>query len=260
MLAGCEAPSVTRAAQNGSTTATIGLTVTPCPIDLEAGEGATVVFTLTARELSAGITSVRVSGTTPAGVSPACSVTTPDSGTARDGSWRCTWVLNGYAEPGGWTARAIVLDSVGGRDTLETTLPVANALGDTTPPVLTGLVFLEVRDTTGGIDTRALVVAGVDSAAGMWRVEIGGVQDDPILDWTCSAVVGLWPEGPASPGTWSPQAEYSPGCPMLLVEGTAPLYWTIRDVRLIDLRGNERLYDDLALQQAGFITQIDVSK
>lgn len=251
----CDASSV-----SASAATTVELTVEPCPIDLGSGEGVTVVFTLTALGLSDGISSSRISGTTPAGVTPACSMTTPHTGTARDGSWQCTWVLNDYSEPGVWMVRAVVSDSADRRDTLEIALPIANARGDTSPPILIDLAFSEARQISQGIEFRELVIAGADSAAGMWRLEIGGAQDDPMLDWSCAAEVGVWPEGPTSPGTWSPQTEYRPLCPMVLVDAAAPVYWTIREVRLKDLRGNQRLYDALALQQAGFITQIDVSK
>lgn len=259
----CDTPraAVTGASgQGGSTVAAVlQLAIAPCPVDL--GRGAvTVTFTLTARDLPRGLASVLISGTTPGGIRPACSAATPESGTARDGRWQCAWVLNQYAEPGVWTVGATVWDSAGKLDTLDTTLPVANTLADSTPPVLTGIAFPD-GPATAGAETRPLSITGADSAAGMWRVEVWGVQGDPAYDWSCSMEAGVWPAGPPpSPDTWRPLVEYSPGCPMPLQESSTPVMWTIRRLELIDLRKNRRTYEGWELQRAGFITQFDVSK
>jgi hypothetical protein len=236
------------------------LTVAPCLVDLSGNE-VTVLFTLNARDLQAGISRAVLSGTTPAGVRPSCSVTAPASGTSQDGSWQCSWVLNRYAEPGVWAARAAVFDSAGNQDTAIAALTVVKALSDTVPPDLTDITYPAERTTFGFGEARILVIGGSDSQSGMWRVEIFGVQDDPLLDWSCSSEVGVWPPGPPpAPEIWRPLSEYSPGCPIPLQESSTPVIWSIREIRLIDLRNNRRVYGESELRQTGFTTQIDVSK
>jgi hypothetical protein len=157
--------------------------------------------------------------------------------------------------------RATAWDSAGNRDTLDTTLPVGNTLADSTPPVLTDIVFPEELTISEAGETRPLIITGADPAAGMWRIEVWGVQEDPSYDWACSMEVGVWPAGPPpSADLWRPLAEYGPGCPMPLQESTTPVVWTILRLELIDLRQNRRAYDGSELQQAGFITQFDISR
>jgi hypothetical protein len=236
------------------------LTIAPCLVDLSSGE-VTVAFTLNGRDLQAGISRVVLQGTTPAGVRPECRVASPASGTSHDGNWRCSWVLNRYAEPGVWAVRAAIFDSAGNQDSAVASLTVVNALSDTVPPVLTGIVYPEERTTLGFGEARTLVVSGSDGESGMWRVEIFGVQEDPLYDWSCNSEAGVWPPGPPpSPEAWRPLSDYSPGCPIPLQESSTPVVWTIREVRLIDLRNNRRVYGESELRQAGFVTQIDVSK
>jgi hypothetical protein len=244
----------------GSTVAAFGsLTFGPCPADLSGGE-VTVVFTFSAGERQPGISRVLVSGTTPTGIRPECSVASPAGGNSADGIWRCSWVLNRYAEPGVWVVRANVWDSAGNQDIAVTSLPVVSALPDTVPPVLTGIAYPEEQRILGGDEARELIISGSDAESGMWRVEVHGLQERPGYDWSCAATVGVWPILPASPDVWRPQSDYSPGCPMTLQESSNPVLWTIREVRLIDLWQNQRVYGEAELLQAGFITQIDVSK
>lgn len=235
------------------------LTIAPCLVDLRGG-GVTVAFTVRARAQYAGIRAAAVFGSTPVGVRPTCGVTAPAGGTTRDGTWRCSWVLDRYAEPGEWQVRATVWDSVGNLDTTLASLTVVNALPDTAPPALMQLEYPEERTPGANGQTRNLIVGGLDAESGMWRVEIFGLQDDPQLDWSCSSEFGLWPPPPGPLDVWSPLPAYSPPCPIPLQESTTPVIWTIREVRLLDMRNNRRVYSQAELELAGFITQIDITK
>ncbi len=247
-------------ARRDSTPTLDRLTIAPCLVDLGSG-AVTVGFTLLARDQYAGILAASVLGSTPAGVRPICTVTAPVSGTARDGAWRCSWVLDRYAEPGEWRVRATVQDSLGNLDSAVTALHVFNALPDTTSPVLTRIVYPQERTTVANGEVRNLIIGGSDAESGMWQVEVFGLQDDPLLDWSCSAAVGTWPPPPPPPpDAWSPLPDYDPPCPIPLQESSTPVTWTIREVRLLDLRNNRRVYSQPDLEQAGFITQIDVTK
>jgi hypothetical protein len=156
--------------------------------------------------------------------------------------------------------RAAVWDSVGNLDTAFASLTVVNALPDTAPPALTQVEYPEERTPGANGETRNLIVGGLDAESGMWRVEIFGLQNDPQLDWSCSSEFGLWPP-PAPPlDPWSSSPDYAPPCPIPLQESTTPVIWTIREVRLLDMRNNRRVYSQSDLEQAGFITQIDITK
>ena len=246
-------------ARDDSTPTLDRLTIAPCLVDLKSG-GVTVAFTLRARAQHAGIRTVAVIGTTPAGVRPTCGVTAPAGGTTHDGTWECSWLLDRYAEPGEWQVRATVWDSVGNLDTTLASLTVVNALPDTAPPALTQIEYPEERTPSGNGETRNLIVGGLDTESGMWRVEIFGLQNDPQLDWSCSSEFGWWPTPPTPLDAWSPLQAYSPPCPIPLQESTTPVIWTIREVRLLDMRNNRRVYSQSELEQAGFITQIDITR
>lgn len=235
-------------------------TVSPDLVRPGGGE-VTVTITVAAQDGESGIPGFSVGAVRPSERSPqrpvSCGARSPVSGTLYDGTWRCRWILDRYSEPGVWQVRATVGDRSNNVSAISVELTVEGTDPDDTAPTLSDLTYAEERATRGQYEYRFLGIRASDSEAGMeaadiWLTDASG---------TGSAACGVDAYGQRpSIEEWRAAAEMLGGCEVPLIESGEPLIWTIIRVRLVDLRGNERIYDEVELREAGFLTRIDLAR
>jgi hypothetical protein len=235
------------------------VTIAPALVDLAAGDGA-VTIRFRARDAESGISYTGVKGEPPNGpvqltrYSDRCNLV---SGTAKDGVWQCLMRIHRYTRPGVWRVGVTINDfGLLSFDTATVSFLVANPLPDATPPTLTTLTYTNERTTFNGQESRIVVLSGTDAESGILDIEFFLADGTSQGIYACG---GAPPNQWDSQGRWQPAPEVAARCPVPLVQSTAPVIRTL-SARVRDARGNVREYSSTDLQQAGFITQIDIAR
>ena len=228
----------------------------PNSADLSNGD-VTVTFTLRARDAQSGVRALFVGALRPSEPAPLpsiyCLKLTPVTGSPADGTWGCSVVLNRYVEPGTWTMSATVFDRANNVTAASTSFVVTNASADDVPPALTALTY--AKTTTNGLEVVGLLtIESADAKSGVEVHDVYGLQEDGVRDWSCG--------GGQARGTevWTAVQSLRTSCSISLRSSSTPIIWKITSVRLRDIRGNLRTYSASELQQAGFITEIDIAR
>ncbi len=235
------------------------VTIAPALVDLAAGDGM-VTITFRARDAESGIRFDDVNGAPPDGPvqlrkgSERCSLV---SGTTRDGVWRCLMRIHRYTRPGVWLVSVFIYDFAALQfDSATVPFTVANPRPDATLPNVTALTYTDERTTIFGVENRIVVLSASDAESGILDLEFF------LADGSSQGVYACWLQPPYQwglQGTWHPAPELTARCQVPLVASNTPVIRTI-SARVRDARGNVREYSSADLQQAGFITQIDIAK
>lgn len=189
-----------------------------------------------------------------------CSTGTPASGTARNGTWKCSIIIPQRAPGGTWNVDFVLLSDSVGMDTVYRTAQLA-ALGlpasfqvvspdeDLTPPVLTAVTLnpATISVATGPAQGQVTLTA-TDAGVG---VTFGGVT--------------LWPPTGGSAGCGAntpnsrPQQNATLTCTFDIPANAAAGKWTL-EVLVWDAAGNIREYSAQQLKDAGLTFELTVTR
>lgn len=221
-------------------------------VDVSSG-AVTVTLSMRARDVESGVRAFRASIASPRGGESFCAADAPISGTSADGVWQCAFVLNQYAEPGDWIIQPAAVD-VSGNVTLlshSAVKTVTGSLPDDVPPTLAALTqtpgSVDVRQQAASIDLRVTLQ---DEGAGPAEMFVVWADHTGTPIYTCTHQQRVLQ---AANGSVVKQ------CSATIPAGSPNGAWTIRSIRFLDLRGNERPLTTAELTAGGFATTVQVT-
>jgi hypothetical protein len=236
-----------------------GLSFSPGSVNVGDAD-ATVEITI-AGTASAGVHQAYVDmRSTRGSLSRPCFSTTPASGTARAGTWKCSIIIPHRAPGGTWNVGVVKLTDSVGQDT-QLTMPQVAALG-----LPTSFEVLSPNE-----DLTAPVLTGVTLNPSTLSVSNGAAQGQVTFTATDAGVgvtfgsVTLWPPSGGSAGCGDepdnriPQQNATLTCTFDIAASAAGGRWTLA-VLVRDEAGNTREYSAQQLQEAGFAFELTVTR
>lgn len=245
-----------------------GFSFSPSQVDVTSA-ARTVEFTVRATDAGSGVAFFAVGFTGPTPVlgascaGPHSGNGTLDSGTPRDGVWKCTATLSKGAAAGEWKAQVILVDVAGnqrGYSTAEvqaagypTTLMVVNTGPPATPPVLTGLSFTPDPLNVGAGDAPVQVAFTATASAGVREayvfIEPTRGQRASGVDRSCHATTRV--SGTSTAGTWT--------CSITVPRDAPGGTWRINTLWVADSTGNATQYTIADLTARGLPSSFQVT-
>lgn len=228
----------------------------PVSIDTSTGP-ATVLVTFRAAD-STGVASVRAtfSNREVASDPRGCEATTPETGSAQDGVYRCAVEFPQFSSGGTWRVLVVELvDTAGNADLLSTgrleglgfpTDLLVFSSPDAAPPVLAGFGFLpRAIDTTGGDGTVRVTFHVTDDRSGVSWAKASFLDPGPMgVVRGCTSLV-------VAPGG-EPALDVGLTCDVVIPGFSTEGAWSVYGVDLADAAGNNRRYSAAGLVALGF--------
>lgn len=236
-----------------------GLSFSPASVNVGDAD-ATVEITV-AGTASSGVHQMQIDmGSARGSLTRTCFTTTPASGTARAGTWKCPIIIPHRAPGGAWNVIDVRLtDSVG-----HTTL--------LTPPQLAALGLpTSFQVVSPNEDLTAPVLTGVTLNPATISVANGAAQGQVTLTATDAGVgvtfgaLTLWPPSGGSAGCGDepdnrlPQQNATLTCTFDIPANAVAGKWSLA-VLVWDAAGNTRQYSAQQLKEAGFTFELTVTR
>lgn len=219
---------------------------------------AIVSFQVDSSDDIAGLNSIRVTLTSPAGVVIEAASTFADTTPTSLSAQVDTATLSSFAEQGAWSITSVLLTDAAGNSSqfagqlaglgYDTTVSVVSTGGDGTAPSLEGLTVLTPEVfPEGGDATMSFVVSALDDVAGIEkiRVDLQGPNGQYLAAW------GYFLD---TTPLWASEQINTAVLSNLLQEGM----WIITEIEIYDAAGNSSKTSTDALNANGYVSSITV--